>query len=72
MHGGVGTHSDHFIVIIQDRGKCISPFTFVVPFHEQTAVVITDSVAESSDVGCDHWSAARLRLKRNKSKGLVV
>ena len=59
-------------MIVKDRGERIGPLTLLVPFHQQTAVVITDSVAESSDVSCDHWSAARLRLKRHKSKGLVV
>ena len=72
MRRRVGAHSDHLIVIIEDRGERIGPLALVVPFHQQTAVVITDGVTEASDIGCDHWSSARLRLERNESERLVV
>ena len=58
MRCRVGAHSEHLIVIIENRGERIGPLALVVPFHQQAAVVITDRVTEAPNIGCDHWSSA--------------
>jgi hypothetical protein len=54
-------------VIIEDRGKGIGPLALIVPFHQQTAVAISDRVPESSHICCYHRATAGLRLKRDKT-----
>jgi len=68
----IGAHRDPFVVIIEDRGKGIGPLALIVPFHQQTAVAISDRVPESSHICCHHGATTGLRLERDETEGFVV